>query len=108
MCVSVCVCMHAQLHPALCNPMDYTPPGSSVHGIFQARILEHLAIFYLRGFLRPWNLTCASCLLDLQMDSLPLYHLGGPYVVIKNPLTNAGDAGSIPELGKSPGEGNGN
>ena len=32
----------AQLCPALCNPMDCSPPGSSVHGIFQARILECL------------------------------------------------------------------
>ena len=30
----------AQLCPTLCNPMDYSPPGSSVHGVFQARILE--------------------------------------------------------------------
>ena len=51
---------------------------------------------------------CLLCLLHLRVDSLPLYHLGGPYVVIKNPLPNAGDAGSVPELGKSPGEGNSN
>ena len=31
-----------------CNPMDYSPPGSSVHGIFQARILEWVAIFFSR------------------------------------------------------------
>ena len=30
----------AQLCPTLCDPMDCSPPGSSVHGIFQARILE--------------------------------------------------------------------
>ena len=30
----------AQSYPALCNPMDHSPPGSSVHGIFQARVLE--------------------------------------------------------------------
>ena len=30
----------AQLCPTLCDPMDYSPPGSSVHGILQARILE--------------------------------------------------------------------
>ena len=30
--------------PALCNPMDHRPPGSSVHGILQARILEWVAI----------------------------------------------------------------
>ena len=44
MCVCVCVCVHAQLCPTLCNPMDCSLPGSSVHGIFQARILEQVAI----------------------------------------------------------------
>ena len=34
----------SQLCPTLCNPMDYSPPGSSAHGIFQARILEWVAI----------------------------------------------------------------
>ena len=33
-----------QLCPILCDSMDYSPPGSSVHGIFQARILEWTAI----------------------------------------------------------------
>ena len=33
----------------LCDPMDYSPPGSSVHGIFQARILESVAIPFSRG-----------------------------------------------------------
>ena len=32
--------------PALCNPMDCSLPGSSVHGIFQARVLEWGAIYY--------------------------------------------------------------
>jgi len=34
-----CVCTDAQSCPTLCDPMDCSPPGSSVHGIFQARIL---------------------------------------------------------------------
>ena len=37
-----------QLCPSLCDPMDCNPPYSSVHGIFQARILEWVAIFYSR------------------------------------------------------------
>ena len=41
--IGVCVCV-AQLCPTLCNPMDYSPPGSFVHGILQARILEWVAI----------------------------------------------------------------
>ena len=40
----VCVCMRAQLYPPLCDPLDYSPPGSSVHEIFQARILEWVAM----------------------------------------------------------------
>ena len=39
----------AQLCPALRNPMDCSPPGSSVHEISQARILEWVAISYSRS-----------------------------------------------------------
>ena len=39
----------AQSCPTLCNPMDYSLPGSSVHGIFQAEILEWVAISFSRG-----------------------------------------------------------
>ena len=38
----------AQLCPTLCDPMDYSLPGSSVHGIFQARVLERGAIAFSR------------------------------------------------------------
>ena len=38
------MCSVAQLCSTLCDPMDCSPPGSSVHGIFQARILEWRAI----------------------------------------------------------------
>ena len=36
-------------HVRLCDPVDCSPPGFSVHGIFQARILEWAAIFFSRG-----------------------------------------------------------
>ena len=42
-----CVCVQSCL--TLCDPMDCSPPGSSVHGIFQARILELVAISSSRG-----------------------------------------------------------
>ena len=42
-----------QFHLTLCNPMDCSPPGSSVHGNFQARILEWVAISYFSGFFEP-------------------------------------------------------
>ena len=39
----------AQSCPTLCDPMDCSPPGSSVHGIFQVRVLEWVAISFSRG-----------------------------------------------------------
>ena len=48
-CVSVCVsALLAQLYLTLCDPMDYSWPGSSVHGIFQARTLDWVAIPFSR------------------------------------------------------------
>ena len=44
----------------LCDPMDCSQPGSSVHGIFQARILELVAISYSRGSSWPRDRTCVS------------------------------------------------
>ena len=44
----VCVLV-TQLCPTLCDPMDCSPPASSVHGILQARILEWVAISFSRG-----------------------------------------------------------
>ena len=47
----LCLCVHAQSCLTLCDPMDYNLPGSSVHGVFQARILEWVDISYSRNFL---------------------------------------------------------
>ena len=63
-----------------CDPMDCSPPGSSVHGILQPRVPEEFSSqgchFLLQGILptqgsNPW-------LLPRQADSLPLSHLGRP------------------------------
>ena len=62
MCV---LCPVAQLYPALCNPMDCSPPGCSVDGIFQARILEWVAISSSRGSSQPRDrirVSCISCI----------------------------------------------
>ena len=48
--------------PTLCNPMDCSPPGFSVHGILQARILEWVAIPFSRGFSQPKNRPLVSCI----------------------------------------------
>ena len=42
-CVCVCACVLAQSCLTLCDPMDYSPPGSSVHEILQVGILEWVA-----------------------------------------------------------------
>ena len=49
----ICLCLCAQSCLNLCNPVDSSQPGSSVHGIFQARILEWLAISFSRRSSRP-------------------------------------------------------
>ena len=50
--------------PILCDPMDYSLPGFSVHGIFQARILEWVAISFSRGSYRPRDQTLVSCITE--------------------------------------------
>ena len=71
-----------QLCPTLCDPMDCSLPASSIHGIFQARVLE-------------WTTT-------------PLF-LGFPGGSdSKESTRNVGDLGSIPGFGRSPGGGHGN
>ena len=39
----------AQSCPSLCDPMDCSPPGSAIHGIFQARVLELVAISFSKN-----------------------------------------------------------
>ena len=60
----------------LCDPMDCSLPGSSVHGIFQARIVEWLP-FPSPGDLPDPGIEPTSP--AVQMDSLPLSHQGTPY-----------------------------
>ena len=57
-----------QLCPTLCNPMDCSLQGSSVHGIFQARVLEWVAIAFSRGSSWPRDRTRVS---QLQADAFP-------------------------------------
>ena len=52
----------AQLCPTLFDPMDCNPPGSSVHGILQAKILEWVAISFSRESFEPKNRTHVTCI----------------------------------------------
>ena len=72
----VYVCSVTQLCVSLCDPMDCSPPGSSVRGIFQARILEWVAIS------SPGDLPVPGVELrspTLQADSLPSKLPGNPF-----------------------------
>ena len=143
------VCLLSLSCPTLCDPMDCKLLGSSVHGSFRARILDWVAISYLRRPSQPRDQTCISCVCCVGRWILwcystweaPILHLilvkrsclfvfsycswgsqGKNTEVVCHPLLpgppggsdgkasacNAGDLGSIPGSGRSPGEGKGN
>ena len=91
----------AQLCLTLCDPMHYI-----VHGIFQLnhkgspRILEWVAYPFFSWSSWPKNQTRVSCIAG--------GFLTNPVAQLVESACNAGDLGSIPRLGRSPGEGNGN
>ena len=65
-CVCVCAraraCAQAQLCPILCDPMNCSLPSSSVHGMFQARMLEQVAISYSRVSSQTRDQIWVSCI----------------------------------------------
>ena len=88
-------CLRAQLLTTLCDPGDCSPPGSSVHGVLQARILEWVANSFSRGSSRPRDGTHASCVSCVPCiaggffttvpPGTPLEPWGAPYSVVQNP-----------------------
>ena len=71
-CVRVCVCSVIQLCLTLCDPVHHSPPISSVYGIFQARILEWVAISFSRGSFQPRDWTHISWVSSIGRQIL--YH----------------------------------
>ena len=67
----------------LCDPMDCSPPGFSVHGIFQARILECIAIPFSRGSSGPRDRTRVSCIASRFLTCEP------KKAIIKNKTENS-------------------
>ena len=88
----MCVCTQSCL--TLCKPTDCTLPGSSVHGISQARIVEWVAISFSSRSSQPRDWTWVS----LTATSLVAQTSG------KVSVYRAGDPGSIPGSGRSPGD----
>ena len=68
---SLCLCLVTQSCPTLCNPMDSSPPGSSVHGILQAKILEWVAFLFSRGSSQPRDRTQVSRIAGDSLSSEP-------------------------------------
>ena len=83
--------------PTLSDPMDCSPPGSSVHGIFQARVLEWGAIAFSYIYVYIHTHTHTHIYMGFPGDS------DG-----KKSACNAGGLCSIPGLGRSPGGEHGN
>ena len=81
-CVCVCVlslCVCAQSCLTLCSPINCSPPGSSVHGTFQARILQWVAISFSRGSSQPRDRTHTSyASYNGRRVLYQWHHLGNP------------------------------
>ena len=81
-CVCVCVCVLSGSVMSDWDPMDYSLPGSSVHGIFEVRILEWVAISYTRDSPQPRDQTHVSrvsCITGAFFTTAPP---GKPYMHI--------------------------
>ena len=101
-------CMHAQSCPTLCNSMCGSPPSPSVHGIFQTRRQEWIAVSFSRGSSWPRNWTCISYVSCIGRQILyQLSHWGGwPSIwkiIISQMFSHSSDSSethvSLPSLG---------
>ena len=81
-CVCVCVCVWAQSCPTLCDPKDCSLPGSSIHEVLQARILEQVAVSFSRIFPTQRSNLSLLHLLHWQAGSLPLAPPGKPHTTM--------------------------
>ena len=95
------VSMSAQLlqsYLTLCDPTDYSPPGSSVYSILQAKILEWAAMPSCRGSSPPRDQTCVSCVSCIAGRFFTHWATWE--------ARNAGNPGPVPGPERFPGEGN--
>ena len=95
--------------PTLCDPIDGSPPGSSVPGTLQARILEWVAISFSKACMHAKSLQSCPTLCNFDICQT---HFWGRWLifkdgnqnfpgdpVVKNPPSNAGNVGLIPAQG---------
>ena len=71
------VYLSAQLHPTLCDHVDCSPPGTSLHGIFQARILEWAAISFS-------NRLHVTKQVSISLRRLKIYQTSFPITMIRS------------------------
>ena len=72
--IYMCVCLHVQSCLTLCDPMDWSLPGSSVHGTLQARKLEQFAISSFRGSSDTGIVPASPALADKFFTATPPTH----------------------------------
>ena len=79
--ILACVCVLSLVsgRSVVSDPLDYSLPGSSVHGVFQARILEWVAISFSKGSSWPRDLTQNSC--HYRRGILYLVSHGGSLII---------------------------
>ena len=83
--VSACV-WHGQSCLTLCDPMDCSLRGSSVHGIILAKILEWIVISFSRGSSQSRDRTWVSCASYIAGGFLSLSYWGCPFSILMKPL----------------------
>ena len=82
-CVCVCVCCAQPLQSCpTCDPVDHSPPGFSVLGIFPPRILEWVAMPSSRGSSQPRDRNCLSCISSIAGTLYMLRHWGSPGILV--------------------------
>ena len=83
----MCVCLVAQSRLTLGDPMDCSPPGSSVHGIFQARILEQVAISYTKRDSREFGVRRYTLQYTNEINNKYLLYVTGNYIQYRDRTT---------------------
>ena len=77
--VSLCCCLVVKSCLTLADPLEYNSPVSSVHGIYQARILEWIAISFSRGsshpYIKPTSPSLVGKFITAEPQGKPLLHL---------------------------------
>ena len=84
--VTVCCAKLLQSCRTVCNPMTYSPPGSSVHGILQAIVLEWIAISFSSGSSWPRDWTQVSHIVDRRFTIWATREVGEPNHLHGEPL----------------------